>query len=303
MEAVAKVHPAQAVAAHHLHISNAITPEREYMRRSLLPSILEALAIGQRERGRVQLFEVGRVYLPRTTPRPDAGDEAWLPDEPRRLALAMAGPRTTLAWRDSLAEPLDFFNLKGVIEVLLARLGLEGQAVLEPLTNDERLHPGRAATLAVALPPANGKGQGEAVPLGVLGELHPAVVERLEIDAPRVVVAELDLDALTALVQPRYYRPISRYPANVQDIAVVVADNVPASQVEAAIRRGAGDMLEALTLFDIYTGAQVGEGKRSLAYRLAFRAPDRTLNDEALTRVRAKIVRLLEREVGAAIRG
>jgi phenylalanyl-tRNA synthetase beta chain len=136
-----------------------------------------------------------------------------------------------------------------------------------------------------------------------MGELHPDVCERLDIQVPRAAAAELDLDPIINLAQSSQYRLISRYPASKFDMAFVVDDTIPAEQVAAAIRRGAGDMLEALTLFDIYSGAQVGEGRRSLAYRLTFRAQDRTLTDEALAKIRAKITRLLEREVGASVRG
>jgi phenylalanyl-tRNA synthetase beta chain len=139
--------------------------------------------------------------------------------------------------------------------------------------------------------------------LGVFGELHPAVRERYDIQVPRIAIAEFELDVLIELTRPSHYATISRYPASVQDLAVVVSDEVSAAQVADLIRRGAGSLLESLELFDVYTGAQVGEGQRSLAYRLTFRAPDRTLTDEALSKVRGKVVRLLEREAGATLRG
>ncbi len=302
MEAVALVNPAEADAARYLRLSNAITPEREYLRRSLLPTMLEALASNLRERDRVQIFEIGHVFLPRSQP---GTDDEWLPDEPRRLAMAIAGPRAALGWAHAAAEPFDFFDLKGVVEVLLERLGIADQSSFVPLTDDERLHPGRSACLMIQ-PGTEGngvaKGTDKRVLVGMIGELHPAVCERLELGAPRAVVAELDLDALIRLVHASIYRAISRYPATVQDLAVVTSSELPADQVAAIIRRGAGDLLESLTLFDVYTGEQVGAGKRSLAYRLAFRAADRTLNDEALAKVRAKIIKLLEREANATIR-
>lgn len=314
MEAVARVSPSEAAAERHLRLTNPISPEREYLRRSLLPTLLEALAMNLRERDRVLLFEIGRAYLPLPTP---GANDAWLPDEPRRLALALAGPRTALAWIGTTADPLDFFDLKGIVETLLERLGLTERIAFVPLTDDERFHPGRAAAL-LAERPANatdaispsvardgkqGKVEILSERVGVLGELHPIVCERLGIEATRVAAAELDMDALIALTQPPGYATISRYPATVQDLAVVAANDVPAARVAEVIRRGAGDLLESLTLFDVYSGPQVGEGKRSLAYRLAFRALDRTLSDEALARIRAKIIKLLERETGASIRG
>jgi phenylalanyl-tRNA synthetase beta chain len=136
----------------------------------------------------------------------------------------------------------------------------------------------------------------------VLGELHPDARDRLEIDVPRALAAELDLDALFGLAQPTVYRPISRFPATVQDLAVIVDRATPAERVAEAIRKYAGKQLESLALFDVYEGAQIGAGKRSLAYRLAFRALDRTLSDADISKTRAKIIRGLEHDLGATIR-
>jgi phenylalanyl-tRNA synthetase beta chain len=222
-----------------------------------------------------------------------------------------------LTWHAAITEPLDFFDLKGIITTLLQRLHLDAAISYVPLTDDERFHPGRAAAIllerpadateAVSPDARRGDGQRGRVQLlservGVLGELHPDVAERLGIENPRVAAAELDLEPLLHLVQPPDYQPVSRYPATRQDLAVVVEHTMPAAQVAAIIRRSAGDLLEALTLFDVYTGPQLGADKRSLAYRLTFRAYDRTLSDEALAKVRTKIIKALEREIGATIR-
>jgi phenylalanyl-tRNA synthetase beta chain len=195
-----------------------------------------------------------------------------------------------------------------VIEVLLARLNLAEQVRFVPLRDDPRFHPGRAAMLErIQRQEKGAKRQAEQeqpkTQLGVLGELHPELRERLEIDLPRALAAELDLEALIGLAQPSRYRPISRFPAIAQDLAVVVGIEVPAAQLALAIRKYAGAELEALDLFDVYEGPQVGDGKRSLAYRLTFRAPDRTLSDADVSKVRAKIVRGLEFELKATIRG
>jgi phenylalanyl-tRNA synthetase beta chain len=303
MAGVAKVAPGEADAAKYLKLANPLTPDREYMRRSLLPTLLEALALNLREQERVLLFEIGRVYLMRDGA---SNGRALLPDEPRRLALALAGPREPLSWLTPSPAPMDFFDLKGIVEAVLARLNVRDSVRFVPLADDPRLHPGRSARLEVRdqrLENNNPQSPVSNLQLGVLGELHPAVRERLEIDVPRVLVAELDLEALIALAEPARYRPISRYPATTQDIAVLVGFDTPAERVAAVIRKYAGAGLESLTLFDVYEGPQVGPGKRSLAYRLAFRAPDRTLTDADVNKVRAKIVKGLEREVGAAIRG
>lgn len=313
MELVATVAPGEAIADHYVKLANPSTPEATYMRRSLLPSLCEALVLNLRERERVAAFELGRVYL---KPERPGENGQWLPDEPRRVAIVLAGPREPERWSGANREPLDFFDVKGVVETLAARLGLAGRISYAPLADDERFHPGRSAALLLetgedAAPPSgNGKGaprKGNTIALsrrvGVLGELHPHVRARLGVDVPRVAAAELDLAALFAAAAAPAFRPISRYPATTQDLSIVAPAEVPEAQVAALIRRGAGELLESLTLFDVYTGPQVGEGKRSFTYHLSFRATDRTLTDEALLKVRKKIIGGLEREIGAAIRG
>ncbi|NWG22176.1 MAG: phenylalanine--tRNA ligase subunit beta [Chloroflexi bacterium] len=285
MPAVAKVNPRDADTVAYLRLANPLSSEREYLRRSLLPTLLEALAQNLHERERVMLFEIGRVYLKRAP-----GGEEPRPEEPRRLALAMAGRRSDRSWHAPDNSIMDFFDLKGVVETLLARLNIPGVRY-GTLRDDPRFHPGRAARLD-----HNGR------QLGVMGELHPDVCERLEITTPRAMAAEFDLEALCDLVVPVRYRPISRYPAMTQDLSLVVARDVPAEQVVTTIRKYAGAQLETLTLFDIYEGEQSGPGRRSLTYRLAFRAPDRTLNDADIAKIRQKIVRGLEHDIGAMIR-
>jgi len=292
MRSVANVAPNDADPARHLRLLNPITSEREYMRRSLLPTLLEALALNLHERDRVLLFEIGRVYLPQPG--------QVLPDEPRRLAIALAGPRVPISWLTPNAEPMDYFDLKGIIETLLARLNIQAVRFV-PLIDDPRFQPGRAAALVVREPT---QADNQAAPtIGVLGELHPDVRERLELDVARVLAAELDLEALLALAEPLHYTLISRHPATIQDLAVVAGSDVAYDQIAAIIRKYAGAALESLTLFDVYQGPQIGPGKRSLAYRLAFRVPDRTLSDEDINKLRIKIVKGLEREAGATIRG
>lgn len=293
MNLVAAVSPAEAVAERYLKLANPNTPEKTYMRRSLLPSLGAALTLNLRERERALVFEIGRVYL---KPEPFGEPGRWLPDEPRRLAIMLAGPREPEHWRGADRQLLDFFDLKGIVELVVERLGLAGNVRFAPLSDDERFHPGRAAVLLL-------EEEGNLRQAGVLGELHPAVRERLELSVSRAAAAELDLDALFAAARPPSFAPLSRFPATVQDLSIVAPIETPAAQIEALIRRGAGALLERLTLFDVYTGPQVGEGRRSLTYHLTFRAPDRTLTDEELARVRKKIISGLEREIGATIRG
>ncbi len=295
MASVAKLASHEADASQFLRLLNPLTTEREYMRRSVLPTLIEALAENLNERERVLLFEIGRVYLRH------AGE--LLPEEPRRLALAMAGARSARSWLGN-DEALDFFDLKGAIELILERLGITNARFVR-LTDDSRFHPVRAAVLELVAAPARGKGQPEpaAVRAGVLGELHPEVSERFGIKKARVLVAELELDVLIGAAQAPRYTPISRFPATSQDLSILVPHDVPADRVAATIRKYAGSELEKLTLIDLYEGERIERGKRSMTYSLLFRAQTRTLSDTDLTKVRAKIIKGLEFDVGAVLRG
>ncbi len=299
MALVARVQPSEAAPERYLKLSNPSAPEHVYMRRSLLPSLAAALELNLRERERVQIFEIGRVYLPLAQPGQDG---RWLPDEPRRLAIALAGPRQPESWLPADRDWLDFYDLKGIVELLGERLGLADRLSFVPLTDDERFHPGRAATLLLTTQRDQRGRPLEQVAVGVLGEAHPQVRARLEVQAPRIALAEIDLDTLFSDAGQAVYRPISRFPASAQDLSIVADETIPEAQIRAVIERSAGEYLERLTLFDRYSGPQVGEGKRSLTYHLVFRAPDRTLLDETLAKIRKKIIGALERELGATIR-
>jgi phenylalanyl-tRNA synthetase beta chain len=153
-------------------------------------------------------------------------------------------------------------------------------------------HPGRCAALMV----------GDRL-IGHAGELHPRVLTAYELP-PRTCAMELELDAFEPGSEPvPVARPISTYPVAIQDVALVVADSVPAGDVEDALRDGAGELLESISLFDIYTGAQVGEGRRSLAFTLRFRASDRTLTVEETSAARDAAVAEATRRVAAELRG
>ncbi|MGC9023339.1 MAG: phenylalanine--tRNA ligase subunit beta [Chloroflexia bacterium] len=266
----------------YLRLANPLSPEREYLRQTLMAGLLEALALNLRSYERVALFEIGRIYLPRE------GEE--LPDEPPMLGLALAGRREERSWLSSDAGELDFFDLKGVVEVLLDRLGIVG-ARFEP-SEHPSFHPGRQAALWL----------GEEL-AGRFGEVHPQVCAQFELPAHRVGLAEFHLRPFLSHAGWRPYEPLSRFPAVIQDIAVVVDEGVPAVRVAEVIRRSGGPLLRDIALFDVYRGSPLPEGKRSLAYRLTFQAMDRVLVEEEVNRLREKrIVPALERELGATIR-
>jgi phenylalanyl-tRNA synthetase beta chain len=266
----------------YVRLANTLTAEREYMRRTLMSNLMETLRDNLRFTDRVAVFEVGRVYWPR------AGET--LPEEPRQLCIALTGPRTQPSWLDKGPEAFDFFDLKGIVDALLEGLNLSDLGFA--LVDHPTFHPGRAATLSVA-----------GVQVGVFGEVHPDACEAFDLGERRVCLAELNLEKLLATAdRPVEVVPVSQYPAVYEDLALIVDQEIPAVQVRDMIAQTGRPMLRKVELFDVYRGEQVGAGKKSLAYALTYQADDRTLNARAVTRVRNKIVRRLERELGATLR-
>ena len=276
---------AEAESTSYLRLANPLSSEREYMRRAILPTLLESAAVNLRERGSTRLFEVGRVYHRR--------DDAILPSEPLRVAMVMAGQRTNASWHDAAPATVDFFDIKGVVELLCERLQITTIRIAP--SDVDYLQPGRAAQLIART------ASGDMV-IGHFGELHPLARERFAMPAVRVAVAEFALDTLIELANVPRYTSISRYPASSQDLALVAPVAVSAETIAASIRKYAGAALSNIELFDVYTGANLGEGMRSLAYRLTFRSSERTLGDDEITKLRAKINRGVEHETGAKMR-
>jgi phenylalanyl-tRNA synthetase beta chain len=268
----------------YVRLQNPIALERSVMRRSVLASVMEALERNARLSDRLALFEIGPVFLPQ------AGQD--LPDEPRRLAIALSGVRQDANWDQPAAGQMDFFDLKGVIEGLLE--GMHIQAVVyEPAGEGTVFHPGKCARLVV-----------DSAPAGIFGELHPLVKDRYDLGEGPVLAADLDLEMLLAKVPVGYVvESVPVFPPVLEDIAVIVDESVPAVQVEELIRQAGGKTLAHVRLFDIYRGSQIGEGKKSLAYSLTYLAPDKTLTDEEAAAVRKRIIRRLEQELGARLRG
>jgi phenylalanyl-tRNA synthetase beta chain len=276
----------------YIGVVNPINPDRTVMRHSLLAGMLESLAGNVRHHARVALFEVGSVYL--TSDAPAQVNKVGGIDELPRVAVAMTGRRDGAAWRGNDEAVVDFYDLKGVIESLLD--GLRAPAATFRPTEHPSLRPGRAAEVVVG-----------ATPIGAFGELHPRVREALALDLPNtqpVLVAEFDLDALrsAAGAQDRQVRDVPRVPAVVEDLAVVVDDAVPATDVAAAIRRAGGAALTDVRLFDVYRGEQLGAGKKSLASTLTYQGTDKTISDADAEKLRNKIIRSVETQIGATVR-
>ena len=262
-----------------LSVANPMSSEFEYLRTTLRSGILATLAANrQQARDGIRLFEMGRAYLPR---------EADLPLERETLVGVLAGPRSPESWQGS-DERMDLFDAKGVVEMLLGRLRLPCE--FRP-DEDSTFLPGRCAAVLAG-----------ADVVGVIGEVHPRTLELFEAASEAVALFELDVDALAQAVstEPVRYRPIARYPGALRDLAVVLDAGVPAAQVQAIIEREA--LVTHATLFDVYEGTGVADGKRSLAYQVLFQAADRTLVGDEVSRAMADILAALEREVGATLR-
>jgi phenylalanyl-tRNA synthetase beta chain len=273
------IHPVDV--ANLVRLRNPLQADRGILRPTLIPSLLTIAAENLKHERGVRLFEAARVYLP--------GD-GELPHEANTLGIVLAGLREPFGrfTTDADAE-LDYFDLKGMIEVLLSRLGATNVA-FRPLQR-EPFHPGRAAELTL-----------DGQQIGLLGELRPDRAQAFGIETRRVAAAEIDLDALREITSPLptdvkvpHYLPVE------QDFAIVVDDSRPAAEVEAALHSGAGPLVTSVTLFDVYAGPQVGPHRKSLAYRVTFTAPDRALTDAELGKVRERIARTL-RQVGGELR-
>jgi phenylalanyl-tRNA synthetase beta chain len=281
LEAIQRVAPPETLAASPpLHVANPMSSEYEWLRPTLRASLLRTLAANQRQReGTLALYEVARVYL-------SQGQE--LPREPEHAAGVVGGRRLD-RWGHVTEEELDFFDAKGYLEYLFARLGVvpafeEGE--------EYALVPGRTARIML----------GERA-VGVLGQVDPRVAAGFDING-NVFLFELVLDEVLAVLSGRQahrYEPVPRFPPVVQDLAVVVDEAVTAAQVQSLIQAAA--LVRRAQLFDVYTGEPVPAGKKSLAFSVTYQSPDHTLTDEEVARAHRGIVERLKRQLGATLRG
>jgi len=263
-----------------MRLKNPLSEEQSIMRTTLIPSLLENVRWNiNHQVDDVKLFELSSTYHPE--------EEGELPHERELIAGAISGSTGAGTWVDSKREA-DFFDIKGIVEVLLEELGLFEYEV-KP-TEHPTLHPARNAELCV---------KGESV--GILGEVHPDVLDNYDIQQ-RVYIFELDFDILTKLADTKkYFKPISQYPSVSRDIAIIVSTDVTSGEATDIIQTAGGELITYIKLFDVYTGKPIPEGKKSLAYSIDFQA-DRTLTDEEVDEIRLKIISKLEKEIGAELR-
>jgi phenylalanyl-tRNA synthetase beta chain len=265
-----------------ISLTNPLRAEEAWLRTGLLPGLLHTVARNQRwGTGSVAIFEVGTVFR--------SADPV---EERRHVGLVLCGAAGEGWTADDRA--FDVLDARGVVESLLEELGVGGGEEGGWTLGDppgEPFHPGRSARVLLA-----------GRPVGIVGELHPREASSLEIDG-RVAVAELELEPLRVAAD-RAFRlvEVPRFPPIRRDLAFVLDEGVPAGAVQAVLEAAAGELLDRSLLFDVFRGEAISDGRKSLAFALEFRAPDRTLTDEEVEPIVATIVDRLRSELGAELR-
>ncbi len=252
-------------------ITNPLGEDTSVMRTTCVPSMLEVISRNYNNRNLSgRLYEMGKVYLPKETPD-------ILPDE-REVAIV-----------GTFGDKEDFFALKGILDEAFNKLAIQG-VEYSALKTDPAFHSGRCAEITI----------GEKK-IGVVGEVAPAVLDNYGIGT-RAYVASVDIaDIFANRIEEKKFKPTPRFPASGRDLAIICDDEIPAASLEKAIRAGAGKLLEKVELFDVYKGPSVAPGKKSVAYSMTLRAPDRTLTVEECDKVVAKVLKELEK-LGAKLR-
>ena len=255
-----------------IEISNPLGVDYSMMRTTPLNGMLTSLATNYNHRNKdVRLYELANVYLPKALPLTE------LPDERMQLCLGMYGEG-------------DFFDMKGCVEEIFDKLGIQDVVTYAPSTDRPYLHPGRHADVLI-----------NDVLIGCLGEVHPEVADNYNLGT-KTYVAVLDVELLAEYAKfDVKYQGVAKFPAITRDISLVMKKSVLAGQVEEVIRKNGGKLLESYHLFDVYEGENVAGDEKSLAYSITFRAKDRTLEDKDVTTVMDKILKKLE-VLGVALR-
>ncbi|MFC1962545.1 phenylalanine--tRNA ligase subunit beta [Chloroflexota bacterium] len=262
-----------------LHLANPMSPEQEHLRTSLRAGLLSTLAANQRfERGGIRLFEVGKVYLPH---------HEGLPEERETLCAVLCGQRSSQGrWLEG-DEPLDFFDLKAATERLLAGVGVEGEF---ESVSDATLHPASSAHLLI-----------QGAPVGVLGEVNRRVASSFDVNG-RAYLFELDLGRLLPFAfKERQFTPLPRFPGMVRDIAIEVDKQVPSRRVQDIF--SGFPLVNRVTLFDLYTGAELAPSRKSLAFNILYQSPEHTLTEEEVNAIQEQILARLSQDLGARLRG
>lgn len=270
----------------YMRIANPLAYEKSFLRHSVLSSLLDTAERNSRRNPRLAFFEIGPVFL-------QSEDPSGLPDEMNRLAILLAGQRSLQGWQPADTGAMDFYDLKGILTSLLS--GLDLDQVKFSTAKHPTFHPGKCAVVTV-----------DGQQIGVFGELHPKVREAYDwgdtFKYP-VLAADLDMDLLIKLIPDlTKTTDVAAFPAVVEDLALVLDETIPADRVVELIQQTGGKLLSSVRLFDVFRSEQLGAGKVSLAYRLTYQAPDRTLTDGEVSQLRNKIIKRLAYELKAKLR-
>ncbi len=250
-------------------IINPLGEETSVMRTTLIPNMIDVISTNLSHKvEEAYAFECGNTFKP----------QAGLPVETKKMSIGMYG------------KDVDFFTLKGAVETILNNVGFKGYEI-EPETKNLTFHPGRCAKLVY-----------NNICIGTFGELHPDVLENYDLNQ-RVYIAEINVDLVFEnLNNAKVYNPLPKYPSTTRDIALLVKDEVFVKQIEDIIKANGEDILESYQLFDVYKGAQIEEGHKSIAYSITYRSKDKTLTDEEVAKVHDKIVSELSEKLNANLR-
>ncbi|GAJ38329.1 phenylalanine--tRNA ligase subunit beta [Saccharococcus caldoxylosilyticus] len=265
-----------------IRLALPMSEERSVLRQSLLPHLLEVASYNRaRQVENVAVYETGAVYL--------ANGDNELPSEKERLAGVVTGVWHAHLWQGE-KKAVDFYVVKGILDGLFELLGLTNRIEYKQAKR-KHMHPGRTADILL-----DGK------TIGFVGQLHPAVQK--EYDLKETYVFELALtDLLNAKVEDIRYSPIPRFPSITRDIALVVDENVIAGELQKTIIEAGGKLLKEVSIFDVYKGDRLPDGKKSIAFSLRYYDPERTLTDEEVTAVHEKVIQAVEQQFGATLRG
>ena len=261
--------PADDEKRNFVKIMNPLGEETSVMRTTLIPNMLDVISTNISHKvEEVSAFECGNTFIP----------QEGLPIETKKYCVGMYG------------KEVDFFVLKGVIESVLNNVGLKGYEI-EPETTNLTFHPGRCAKIVY-----------NNIYVGTFGEAHPEVIENYNL-GQRVYVAEINIDTVFEnLNLTKSYNPLPKYPSTSRDIALIVKDEVFVKQIEDIIKANGEDLVESYKLFDVYKGAQIEEGHKSIAYSITYRSKDKTLTDEDVAKVHEKILSELSEKLNANLR-
>ena len=291
LEKLQKLSPKLELKIPLLKVANPMTREQEYLRTSLRAGLLSTLARNQKfEQAGIRLFEIGKVFLPHhpsviASEAKQSHEERELPQEKEMLCAVLSGTKAELSWQAD-KEPLDFFDVKGVVEILLNQLGLKASF---DIGDDEILLPGRGANIIV-----------EDDKVGIVGDVHPRVTQAFEL-SNTICLIEIDMEKLlTKITEIKEYHPIPRFPAVTRDIALVIDEQLSYRSVENIIR--SFSLVTQITLFDLYRGKQIPEGKKSFAIRIIYQSPTHTLTDEEVDQTQEQMLNRLYQELGATLR-